>query len=236
MLQRSTWLWLLPHRVLPPKPFCIPYQLPRLLACPRARQELHKHFQVLTRVWTENSQFVSTSLFPSSLPLLSCVALCTSGFFRRSQHLKVDMLLNHCPQLLRCCSLPGQIESWDLRYMLHFTRLLLKAEELPARIDSEMEGLGGEAWSMVCHWAHCWPVHLRSTHHRPQIWISFPLTSHRAVTVRQDRGGSRVCLARKETKGLEDSPGCQDPSDCRWARIFSSYIHTHQSVAFSPTL
>lgn len=155
MLQRSTWLWLLPHRVLPPKPFCIPYQLPRLLACPRGRQELHKHFQVLTCVWTENSQFVSTSLFPSSLPLLSCMALCTSGFFRRSQHLKVDMLRNHCPQLLRCCSLPCQIESWDLRYMLHFTRLLLKTEELPACIDSEMEGLGGEAWSMVCHWAHC---------------------------------------------------------------------------------
>lgn len=31
--------------------------------------------------------------------------------FRRSQHLKADVLLNHCPQLLRCCSLPAQIGS-----------------------------------------------------------------------------------------------------------------------------
>lgn len=36
--------------------------------CPRARPELHQHFQVLTSVWTENSRFVSTLLAPSSLP------------------------------------------------------------------------------------------------------------------------------------------------------------------------
>lgn len=47
------------------------------------------------------------------------------------------------------------------------------------------------------------------------IWVSSPLTSHRAVTVRRDRGDSRVCLARKETKGPEDSPGCLDLSDFR---------------------
>lgn len=47
------------------------------------------------------------------------------------------------------------------------------------------------------------------------IWVSSPLTSHRAVTVRRDRGDSRACLGRKETKGPEDSPGCQDLSDFR---------------------
>lgn len=33
--------------------------------------------------------------------------------------------------------------------------------------------------------------------------------------VRLDQEDSRVCLARKETKDPEDSPVCQDPSDCR---------------------
>lgn len=47
------------------------------------------------------------------------------------------------------------------------------------------------------------------------IWVSSSLTSNRAVTVRRDREDSRVCLARKETKGPEDSPGCQDLWDFR---------------------
>lgn len=36
-----------------------------------------------------------------------------------------------------------------------------------------------------------------------------------AAMARLDREGSRVCLARKETKAPEDSLVCQDPSDCR---------------------
>lgn len=57
--------------------------------------------------------------------------------------------------------------------------------------------------------------------------------------VRQDRGDSRACLARKETRGPEDSPGCQDPSDCRLVDINSSYTRTHQLLfvfVFVPTL
>lgn len=36
-----------------------------------------------------------------------------------------------------------------------------------------------------------------------------------AVMESLDQEDSRVCLARKETKDPEDSPVCQDPSDCR---------------------
>lgn len=41
------------------------------------------------------------------------------------------------------------------------------------------------------------------------------LTTYRAVMVSLDQEDSRACLARKEMKGQEVSPGYQDPSDCR---------------------
>lgn len=66
------------------------------------------------------------------------------------------------------------------------------------------------------------------------IWVSSPLTSHRAVTVRQDQGDSRVCLARKEMKGPEDSPGCQDLSDFRYASIPPLCARTRISLFLKP--
>lgn len=86
------------HLMFPSKPFCIQHQRLRLPTCPRAQRELHKHFQVLTCVWTENPRFVSTSLPPSSLPVLSSVALCTSDFTDGVSILYI--LFNHkCPAL-----------------------------------------------------------------------------------------------------------------------------------------
>lgn len=73
--------------MLPPKPFCIQHQCPRLLASPWAQREPHKRFQVLTCVWTENSRFVSTSFFPSSLPATLCGPV-HLWLHRWSQHLR----------------------------------------------------------------------------------------------------------------------------------------------------
>lgn len=66
------------HLKFPLKLFCIQYQCLRLTMCPRAQQELLKHFQVLTCIWTELPvcQHFTLSI---RLLFLSTMALHTSG-------------------------------------------------------------------------------------------------------------------------------------------------------------
>lgn len=80
------------HLMFSCKLLCIQRRCQRLPACPRARRELHKHFQVLTCVWTENSRFVSTSFAPSSLPSSILCSPAHLWLRRWSQHLYVYFL------------------------------------------------------------------------------------------------------------------------------------------------
>lgn len=66
------------------------------------------------------------------------------------------------------------------------------------------------------------------------MWIHKLWSSNRALMVKPDQEDSRVCLARKETKGPEVSPGYPDPSDFRWVHVECIIIiiiitgaHTH---------